>query len=220
MRKICSLIIALIIAVLALTGCGATTAAEAQARENLVEEIEKEKTPFYSDYETDYIVIDGPHMDEPLVIPVIDYMSDIFSSFPIEEIRYINFSDLESLETAAAWKEAADKYCLTAEDVIVLKAASYLNILKAEERAGSESVPLTWITDFEDNQFDFSMVNAERLRYKLEVLAHAYGYTTCARTGIGLDSKGVLRVWYNFYSLEAFPEVSPIFDSDEEDTVI
>ncbi len=220
MRKSFSLMLALIIVVLAVTGCGVTEAAEALAQKDLVESIEKDKTPFYSDYETDYIVLDGPHMDEPLVVPVIDYMSDIFSTFPIEEIRYIDFSDLEALETAAAWKDAADKYCLTAEDVIVLKAASYLNILKAEDRAGSESVPLTWITDFEDNEFDFSTVNAERLRYKLEVLAHAYGYTTCARTGIGPDSKGVLRVWYNFYSLEAFPEVSPIFDSDEEGTVI
>lgn len=220
MRKIFSIMLALVMLVSTLTGCGVTKVAEVLAQEDLVESIEKDKKAFYSDYETDYIVIDGPHMDEPLVIPVIDYMSDIFSSFPIEEIRYIDFSKLESLETAAAWKEAADKYCLTAEDVIVLKAASYLNILKAEDRAGSESVPLTWITDFEDNEFDFSTVNAERLRYKLEVLAHAYGYTTCGRTGIGVDSKEILRVWYNFYSLEAFPEVSPIFDSDEECTVI
>lgn len=199
MRKSFSLMLALIIFVLAVTGCGVTEAAEALAQKDLVESIEKDKTPFYSDYETDYIVLDGPRMDEPIVITIHDFMSDP-SNFLIEEIRDIDFTKLE-LDTKSAWKEAADKYCRTGEDVVVLKAASYLNTLKSKNKAGSESVPLTWITDFEGNEFDFETVNAERLRYKLEILAHSYGYTTCARTGIGVDSKGVPRIWYNFYFL-------------------
>ncbi len=218
MRKIFSLMLAMVMLVSTLTGCGVTKAAEALAQKDLVESIEKDKTPFYSDYETDYIVLDGPHMDGPIVVTIEAYLVDaLISSYSIANIRSVNFNDLEPLETAAAWKEAADKYCLTAEDVIVLKAASYLNILKAEERAGSESVPLTWITDFEDNTFDFEKnVNHERLRYKLEILANTYGYTTCGRSGIGVDSQGVLRVSYNFYSLEAFPELL----SPDEYTVI
>ena len=196
MKKIVSIILALII-VMALTGCGTTKVAENPAQE---ESIQEEKQPFYSDYNTEYIVLDGPRMDEPIVITVLDFMSDP-SNFLIEEIREIDFSKLEELDTKAAWKEAADNYCRTAEDVVVLKAASYLNILKSKDKAGSESVPITWITDFEGNEFDFETVNAERLRYKLEILAHSYGYTTCARTGIGVDSKGVPRIWYNFYFL-------------------
>ena len=215
MRKALKALMLVMVFIFTLTACGNTN--DSTKITVLWDQVEEEKQPFCSDYVTDYLVIDGPHMDEPIVLPIEDYLADS-SAYPIADLRYIDFSNLESLDTAAAWKEAADKYCLTAEDVIILKAADYLNSLKEEGKGGAQSVPLTWITDFKDNAFDFGSVNEKRLQYKLEVLAHAYGYTTCGRSGIGVDDKGVLRATYNFYSIDSFPELSPIFNS--EGTVI
>jgi hypothetical protein len=73
------------------------------------------------------------------------------------------------------------------------------------DKTGSESVPLEWLTKSEDFSFDFSEVNENRLRYKLEILGHKYGFTTKGLSGISLESG---RVWYNFYKIEASEELN------------
>ena len=63
------------------------------------------------------------------------------------------------------------------------------------------------LIDFSEDEFfvtedDFSEVNENRLRYKLEILGHKYGFTTKGLSGISSE-----RVWYNFYTIEESEEL-------------
>lgn len=167
---------------------------------------EHEGVTCYTDPEADFVIHYCPQMgdEEPLWMTTEEYLLDD-SRYPTYVLRDLDFSDLEPLETAEAWRQAAEEYCYSAEDVLILKAASYLNYLKLTDKTGSESVPLEWLTKSEDFSFDFSEVNENRLRYKLEILGHKYGFTTKGLSGISLESG---RVWYNFYKIEASEELN------------
>lgn len=162
-----------------------------------------EGVTYYTDPEADFVIHYCPQMEgeEPLWMTTEEYFLDD-SHYPTYAIKDLDFSDLEPLETAEAWRQAAENYCYSAEDVLILKAASYLNYLKLTDKAGSESVPLEWLTKSEDFSFDFSEVNENRLRYKLEILGHKYGFTTKGLSGISSE-----RVWYNFYTIEESEEL-------------
>lgn len=159
---------------------------------------------YYTDPETDFVIHYCPQMEDekPLYMTTEEYFFDD-SNYPTYAIRNLDFSSLEPLETAEAWRQAAEERCYSAEDVLIIKAASYLNYLKLIGKQGSESVPLEWLTMSEDFPFDFSEVNENRLKYKIEVLAHTYGFTTKGLSGITSE-----RVWYNFYTIEKSEELN------------
>ena len=193
MRK--SILTIVVLLTLALTSCGRTSANASDVSGDLRPDYDTNKVVYETDYRDDYVVIDGPHMDEPVFISIEEYIDDS-SNFAAYNIRYIDFSDLETLNTIDSWQDAAMAYAKTEEDALLLKYVSYLNELHKFKKVGCASVPLDWLDGLD---FDFSRVNEARLQYKFEILAHEYGFTTRGRVGIDLESN---RFWYNLYKLD------------------
>ena len=76
----------------------------------------------------------------------------------------------------------------TMEDVLV---QLFINMLQEERCSDDENkgihaaMPLSWFTFYDE--FDFSQVNEDRLRFKCELIAQNWGWTTYGSLGIGDD---------------------------------
>ena len=142
----------------------------------------------------DYVVYDAPSMEEPIRLRVEDYVNDE-SSFKIQDLRSASFKDIEKIETAKKWIEESKKY-KTAEDALLIMYISHVKEYVTEKVAGSASITVNLLIR-DGNSFDILSINRDRLRYKFEVVANRFGFTTKGRVGLSLDN-----IWYNIYPLE------------------
>ena len=84
----------------------------------------------------------------------------------------------------------------TAEDALLIMYISHVKEYVTEKVAGSASVTVNLLIR-DGNSFDILSINRDRLRYKFEVVANRFGFTTKGRVGLSLDN-----FWYNLYPLE------------------
>jgi len=125
----------------------------------------------------DYLVLDKYRVfsQKPVCLRLEDYLNDP-SVLTCSKLRRFDTGRLEEfteINTAEEWQKTIDTFGYSEEDALVIQFIPHLVELNKAKKAGFTSLALAWLPEF-----DISNVNINRLRYKLEILAWKYGYTT------------------------------------------
>lgn len=125
----------------------------------------------------DYLVLDKDMIfcQQPVYLRLEDYLNDP-SVLTVSKLRRFESSRLEEFQeisTDEQWQKMITTFGYSEEDALVIQFIPRLVELNKAEKSGFTSLALAWLPEF-----DISNVNINRLRYKLEILAWKYGYTT------------------------------------------